>query len=81
MEDIRRQEREKEVFRREELLKRFMAKKLYGQTDKRYDKKYWIRLERNWKCWKGGPIREQRMIETIKEKEKEISQEESGLRE
>jgi len=30
MEDIRRQEREKEVFRREELLKRFMAKKLYG---------------------------------------------------
>jgi len=30
MEDIRRQEREKEAFRREELLKRFMAKKLYG---------------------------------------------------
>jgi len=30
MEDIRRQERKKEAFRREELLKRFMAKKLYG---------------------------------------------------
>jgi len=33
IEDIRRQEKEKEVFRRKELLKRFMAKKLYGWTD------------------------------------------------
>jgi len=47
MEDIRRQEREEGTFRREELPGRFMTRKLYGWTDKRYDKKYWARLERN----------------------------------
>jgi len=30
MKDVRRQEREKETFRREELPERFMAKKLFG---------------------------------------------------
>jgi len=30
MEDIRKQEREERTFRREELLGRFMAKKLFG---------------------------------------------------
>ena len=81
IEDIRRQKREEEIFRKEELLGRFMVKKLYGQTDKRYDEEYWARLERNCRYWKGGPIREQRIIKTIKEKEEVIGQEESRLRE
>jgi len=29
-----------------------MAKKLFGWSDKRYDKEYWGRLEWNWKRWK-----------------------------
>ena len=58
-----------------------MARKLYRWTDKRYNKEYWARLERNWRHQKEGLIREQRMIETIKEEEEEISLEESGLRE
>jgi len=47
MEDIRRQEREEGMFRREELLGRFTAKKLFGWLDKRYDEEYWGRLEWN----------------------------------
>ena len=47
MEDIRRQEKEKGTFQRRELLGRFMARKLFGWLDKRYDKEYWARLERN----------------------------------
>ena len=58
-----------------------MAKKLYRQIDKRYDKNYWARLERNWRCQKKGPIREQRIIETIKKEKEEIGQKESRLRE
>ena len=80
MEDIRRQERKEQIFRRGELPERFMAKKLYGQTDKRYDK-YWARLERNWKRQKGGRARGQRTIETIKEEEEEIEQEKLEIKE
>jgi len=49
MKDVRWQEREEETFRRGELLGRFIAKKLFGWSDKRYDKEYWARLERNWR--------------------------------
>jgi len=52
MENIRRQEREEGTFRREELPGRFMARKLFGWLDKRYDKEYWAKLERNWRRWK-----------------------------
>jgi len=38
IEDIRRQEREEGTFRREELLGQFTARKLFGWSDKRYDK-------------------------------------------
>jgi len=48
IEDVRKQEREKGMFRRGELLGRFMAKKLFRWTEKRYDQEYWGRLERNW---------------------------------
>jgi len=49
IEDIRRQEREEGTFRRGELPGRFMARKLFGWSDKRYDEEYWARLERNWR--------------------------------
>jgi len=49
MEDVRRQEREEGIFRRGELPGWFMARKLFGWSDKRYDEKYWGRLERNWR--------------------------------
>ena len=80
MEDVRQQERGEGTFRREELLEQFIAKKLFGWSDKQYDQEYWGRLERNWKRWKGGQMRGQRTIETIKEKEEEIKQESSGLK-
>ena len=44
-----RQEQEKEISERGELLGRFMARKLFGWSDKRYDQEYWGRLERNWR--------------------------------
>ena len=81
MEDVQRQEKEKGTFRREELPGRFTIRKLYRQIDKRYNKEYQTRLERNWKCWKREPIREQKMMEIIKKEEKKINQEESELRE
>ena len=57
MEDIRRQKRKKGIFKRGELPERFTAKKLYEQIDKKYNEEYWTRLERNWRHWKGRPIR------------------------
>jgi len=38
-----------ETFRRGELLERFMARKLFGWLDKRYDKEYLARFKRNWR--------------------------------
>ena len=72
MEDVRKQEKEKGIFRREKLLGRFTARKLYRQTNKRYNEEYWTRLERNWRCQKGGSIRGQGIIEMIKEEKEEI---------
>ena len=54
---------------------------MFGWSDKRYDKEYWARLERNWRRWKEGKTRRQRTIETIKEEEEEIKQESSGIKE
>ena len=81
MENVRRQEREEGTFRRGELLGQFMAKKLFGWSDKRYDEEYWGRLERNWRQWKGGRRKGRRTMEMIEEEEKEIEQENSGIRE
>jgi len=69
------------MFRRGELPGQFMARKLFGWSDKRYDEEYWARLERNWRRWKGGKAREQRTMETIKEKKKKIEQENLGIKE
>jgi len=38
-----------ETFRRGELLGRFIARKLFGWLDKRYDKEYLARFKRNWR--------------------------------
>ena len=81
MEDVRKQEKEEGMFRRGELPGQFTARKLFGWSDKRYNKEYWARLERNWRQWKGGRTRGRRTMETIKEKKKEIKQEGLGLRE
>ena len=79
MKDIARQEYEDRTFRREELSGRFMARKLFEQSNKWYDQEYWGRLERNQRQWKGKRSRE-RKIETIA-KEEEIEKEKSGVRE
>ena len=81
MEDVRKQEKEEGMFRRGELPGQFTARKLFGWSDKRYNKEYWARLERNWRQQKGGRTRGRRTMETIKEKKKEIKQEGLGLRE
>jgi len=78
MEDVARQECEEGTFKRGELLGRFMTKKLFGWSDKRYDQEYWDRLERNWKWWKGKRL-EGRRMEMIIEKE-ETEEEKSGVR-
>jgi len=44
-----------------------MTKKLFGWSNKRYDKEYWERLEQNWKQWKGG--KRKKILETIEEEE------------
>jgi len=49
MEDVVQQEREEGTFRQGELPGKFMAKALYGWSDRRYDQEYWARLERNWR--------------------------------
>ena len=81
MEDVRRQEKKERTFQRGELPGKFMAKKLFGWTDKRYNEEYWARLERNWRRQKGGRKRGQRIIETIKEEEEEIEQGNLGIKE
>jgi len=80
MENVRKQEKEKGTFKREELPGWFTARKLFGWSDKRYDKEYWARLERNWRQWKEGRTRGRRTMEIIKEEEEEIKQEGLGLR-
>jgi len=37
------------MFKRGELPEWFTARKLFGWLDKRYNKEYWARLERNWR--------------------------------
>ena len=58
-----------------------MVKKLFRQLDKQYNEEYWGRLERNWKKWKEGQARGRRALEMIQEKEEEIKQKESKIRE
>ena len=81
MEDIARQEHEEGMFQREELPGKFIAKMLYGWSDKRYDQEYWGRLERNWRRWKGKKPAKRETMKTILEEEEEVEEEKLGVRE
>jgi len=78
IEEVNWQEREKGIFERGELPGRFMVKKLFGWSDKKYDKEYWGRLERNWRQWKRGQPKKRRTIVMIREEEEK---DKSGIRE
>jgi len=45
---------EAEEFRREELPGRYTVKLLYGWDNKKFDKEYLKKLERNWNRWKNN---------------------------
>ena len=80
MENMAQQEHEEGTFQREELPGKFTAKMLYRWSDRRYDQKYWGRLEKNWRRWKGKkPVRKETM-KTIPEEE-ETEEKESGIKE
>ena len=42
-----------EKFKRGKLLGRYMAKLLYGWDDRKFDKEYLRKLQRNWNRWKN----------------------------
>ena len=50
--EVRKQEKldltEKKDFRRGELLEKYIAKRLYEQNDKKFEKDYLKKLEKNW---------------------------------
>ena len=54
--EVRRQEKldqaEEKDFRRGELPEKYIAKMLYEWDDRKFEKKYLKRLERNWEKWK-----------------------------
>ena len=79
MEDVARQEHKEGIFRKGELPGRFMARKLFRWSDKRYNQEYWGRMERNWR-WQKGKQSGEGKIETIAKKEK-IKEENSEVRE
>jgi len=80
MEDVAWQEHKEGMFRRGELPGRFIARKLFEWSDKRYNQEYWRRLERNWRRWKGKRPKRREMMKTIP-KEEEIQEENSGMQE
>ena len=55
--EVRRQEKlniaEEKNFRKGELPEKYIAKMLYGRNDKKFEKEYLKRLERNWQKWKS----------------------------
>jgi len=79
MEDVAWQECKETTFKQGELPGKFMAKMLYGWSDKQYDQEYWGRLEKNWRQWKGRkPVRRE-AIKTIPEEE--VKEENSEVQE
>jgi len=55
--EVRRQEKldmaEKRDFRRRKLPVKYTAKMLYGWNNRKFEKEYLRKLERNWKKWKS----------------------------
>ena len=66
---VNQQEKEKGMFKKEEFLERFMTKKLFGWSNKRYDKEYQGRLERNQRYQKEEQVK--KTLEIVKKKEEE----------
>ena len=58
-----------------ELPERYTAKLLYGWDNKKFDREYWRRLERNWKQWRSEKAKGRKTLETIQEKDKEEKEE------
>ena len=60
--EVRRQKKldiaKEKDFRRGELLGKYMAKILYGQDNRKFEKEYLRKLERNWMKQKGKMSRE-----------------------
>ena len=76
--EIKRQEREvekkreKEEYRRMELLGKYTAKLLYRQDDKKFKKEYLKKLEKNQRKWKNNrQINENKHLKNIEEKMEE----------
>jgi len=51
---------EAEEFKRRELPGRYTVKLLYGWDDKKFDKEYLKKLERNWNMWKNNRKEEEK---------------------
>ena len=60
--EVRRQEKldmvEEKDFRRGGLVEKYMAKILYGWDDRKFEKEYLRKLERNWQKWKSFSLEE-----------------------
>ena len=71
--EVRQQEKKEEKgdYWRGNFPGRFMARSLFGWNDKRYDREYWDRMDRNWRKWKGMRPLRQRRLETIREEREE----------
>ena len=70
--EVRRQEGEVEEYKRMELPGKYTAKLLYGWDDRKFEKEYLNKLERNWRKWKDDrQIDEGKHLKTIEEKMEE----------
>jgi len=71
--EVRRQKKveDDQDYWREEFPSRYAARKLFGWSDGEYNRKYWERLDKRWRKWKGlRPLRRRR-LEIVQEKKKE----------
>jgi len=80
--EVRRQEKveSNHDYWREGFPGRYAARKLFGWSDKRYDREYWEKLEKRWRRWKGLQPLKQRNLETIREEQKEEEEKYQGGR-
>jgi len=49
---------EADKFRRSELPEKYIVKILFGWDDRKFEDKYWKRLEKNWQKWKSVSLEE-----------------------
>jgi len=56
-EEVRQQKAEenRKMFSKE-IPGRYMAKLLYGWSNKKYNREYWKQIEENWRWWKKNPF-------------------------